>query len=772
MAAGPIGFAAAAASAMAFAQPLVAGLTLEAAIDRLEDAGLRVFYSSDVVRPTMRVLEQPAGADAREWLRALVAPHGLTIVPGPRDSVLIVRAEAPPASAVPHAPAEPAPPARRPLIEEIVVAASRYELARPAAGEPFRLESTDLEASPDLGDDSLRAVQRLPGAAANGFNARANIRGGEVDELLVRLDQLRLYDPYHLGDFQGIFSNIDPRIVSTMDVYTGGFPAAFGDRMSGVIDVSSLSPSAPRHHEIGVSFFNASILSAGLFAERGGEWLASLRRSNLDLLYNSFSQLPERPRYLDAFGKVAYRLTDSLRITMNVLYSRDDITLSDDVDLEESASSDHEDRYLWLRFEHAPSASWSGTTLVARTTLSGERNGTTAKPGVSTGWLLDRRDSALDTLQSDWTWQPASPERWSAQVGAALGRARGRYEYRDAVELAVLLADPAASQVLERERSWTVAPKGEQQALFGSVRWRPTTKLAIDVGTRWDRQTFDPGRSASLSPRIGLRYRVGERTFLVASGGRFEQAQAIHELQLGDGEPQYFAPQRSRHAVLGIEHELANGVQVRFEAYEKRMSRLRPRFENLLQPQTLLPELKPDRARIAPDSARARGLELLVQDGRAARLDWWASYSHGRVHDRLQGSDVLRSWDQTHAISGGLGWETPLWNVSLAAIRRSGWPRTAVIGLEDGDAPRLVMGPRNGDRVGAFHSLDIRVTRAFAIRRGELSAFLELTNALDRDNECCVEYEVELETLGEPMLGLSRLGYLPRVPSLGFVWTF
>jgi hypothetical protein len=768
----PIGLAAAAAGAAAFAQPPLTGLTLEAAIEKLEDAGLRVFYSSDVVRPTMRVREQPAGADARDWLRALVAPHGLGVVRGPRDSMLIVKLAVPePPPPARAAVAEPTPsqvPTPPPAIDEIVVAASRYELARSVAGEPFRLASTDLEALPDLGDDSLRAVQRLPGAAANGFDARVNIRGGEVGELLVRLDQLRLYDPYHLEDFQGIFSSIDPRIVRTMDVYTGGFPAAFGDRMSGVIDVASLAPSAPRYHEVGVSFFTASALSAGRFGERDGEWLASVRRSNLDLLYSSSSDLPERPRSLDAFGKVAYRLTDSLRITFNALYSRDDVTLSDDVDLEESARSKHEDRYWWLRFEHTPNATLSGTTLLARTTLTGERNGATAKPGVGTGWLVDQRDFALDTLQSEWTWNPAGTDRWSAEFGAMLGRARGRYEYRDAVRFDVLLAGDTAAP--ERERDLTLTPRGEQQALYGSVRWRVTPKLAVDVGARFDRQTLDAGRTASLDPRIGMRYRLGERTSLVASGGRFEQAQAINELQVSDGEQRFFAPQRSRHAVLGVEHDLAGGIRLRFEAYEKTMSRLRPRFENLLQSQTLLPELKPDRVRVAPVSARARGVELSVRDGRAARLDWWASYSHGRVRDRLDGVDVPRSWDQTRSFSGGLGWETPLWSLSLAATHRSGWPRTAIVGLIDGDeVPRIVTGPRNAERVGDFRSLDLRVTRAFALRRGELSAFLELTNALDRDNECCVEYEVGVD---EPALELSRLSYLPRVPSLGFVWVF
>jgi outer membrane receptor protein involved in Fe transport len=769
------GVAAVAAGGVALAQPPMLGLTLHAAIEKLEDAGLRVFYSTDVVKPSMRVLAQPSGADARDWLRELVAPHGLGVVPGPRDSVLIVRAAQPapsPAAAPPEPAARsPAPPQPPPTIEEIVVAASRYELARAAAGQPFRLSTTDIEALPDLGDDSLRAVQRLPGAAGNGFNARANVRGGEVGELLVRLDELRLYDPYHLEDFQGIFSSIDPRIVSTMDVYTGGFPVQFGDRMSGVIDVASFAPSTRRYHELGVSFFNASALSAGRFGG-DGEWVASVRRSNLDLLYSAFSGLPERPRYLDAFGKVSYRISDSLRVTMNALYSRDDVSLSDDLDVEEHATSRQEDRYGWLRFEHTPRQRLSGTTLLAHTTLAGQRTGATAKPGVSEGWLFDQRDFAIDTLQSDWSWRPTGADRWSIQFGGLLGRMRGRYEYRAAVEYELLLADSAADE-LELERDVQLAPRGEEHALYGSVRFEPSARLALDVGARWDRQTLEPGAEGSIAPRVSLRYDLGERTALLASGGRFEQAQAISELQVSDGEQRYFAPQRSRHAVLGLEHALPNGVQLRIELYEKEMSRLRPRFENVLQTLTLLPELKPDRVRIAPDSALARGLELLVSDGSAARFDWWASYSRGRVRDSLAGVDVPRSWDQTHAIAGGLGWETPRWNVSMAATYRSGWPRTAIVGVtRDAEIAQIVTGPRNAERVGAFRSVDLRVTRAFSVWRGELSAFLELTNSFDRDNECCVEYELEHDELGEPELGLSRLGYLPRVPSLGFLWSF
>ena len=81
------------------------------------------------------------------------------------------------------------------------------------------------------------APQRLPGVASSDFSSKVNVRGGEADETLVRFDDLRLQNPYHLKDFQSTFSTIGPGVVSGMRVYAGGFPVTFGDRMSGVIDI-------------------------------------------------------------------------------------------------------------------------------------------------------------------------------------------------------------------------------------------------------------------------------------------------------------------------------------------------------------------------------------------------------------------------------------------------------------------------------------------------------------------------------------------------------
>ena len=98
----------------------------------------------------------------------------------------------------------------------------------------------------------------MPGAAATDLSAKFYVRGGAADETLVRFDGLRLANPFHLKDFQSVFSAIDPALIGTIDVYTGGFPANFGDRMSGVIDIHPVRAETTAHREISASLYNAS----------------------------------------------------------------------------------------------------------------------------------------------------------------------------------------------------------------------------------------------------------------------------------------------------------------------------------------------------------------------------------------------------------------------------------------------------------------------------------------------------------------------------------
>ncbi|MDH3640314.1 MAG: TonB-dependent receptor, partial [Gammaproteobacteria bacterium] len=327
-------------------------------------------------------------------------------------------------------------------LDRVVVGASQYELLRPPGSSHRLLTNTMLEHFPDVGDDPLRAVKRLPGVATGGLSAASNVRGGVIDETLIRFDGLRLVNPFHLRDFQSIFSTIDPRIVRTIDVYTGGFPVNYGDRMSGVIDVESMSPPAPRYHEVGLSFFNTSILSSGIFSDGDGEWLASARRSNLDLWFDALNNLPGKPRYTDAFAKISHELGSATKITGNVLLFSDDLQLSD-TDIEEVATAKYQDRYLWLRLDHRLGDKLTSATLLANTKLESTRQGTVDKPGDSIGSVFDDRDFNITSLQSDWRW--AANDNLLVSFGAEWKNLRGDYTYADQARYEILFDTPGAS---------------------------------------------------------------------------------------------------------------------------------------------------------------------------------------------------------------------------------------------------------------------------------------------------------------------------------------
>ncbi len=171
----------------------------------------------------------------------------------------------------------------RPVIESITVSASRYEIARDISSSRYNIDQNSIENLPDVADDPIRASHRLPGAAASGVSARPHFRGGEEAEIGIILNGKRLFDPFHIRDYQNIFSTIDSRAIDGVEVYTGGFPVQYGDRLSGFVLMESLESPRPRHTEIGLSVFNTSILTAGISADGNKEWLFSARRGNLDL---------------------------------------------------------------------------------------------------------------------------------------------------------------------------------------------------------------------------------------------------------------------------------------------------------------------------------------------------------------------------------------------------------------------------------------------------------------------------------------------------------
>ena len=67
------------------------GRPLAEALEDLLDRGLRLVYSSDLIRPEMRVLVEPAASALQVRLEQLLEPHRLTVQVGPAGHLLVVR---------------------------------------------------------------------------------------------------------------------------------------------------------------------------------------------------------------------------------------------------------------------------------------------------------------------------------------------------------------------------------------------------------------------------------------------------------------------------------------------------------------------------------------------------------------------------------------------------------------------------------------------------------------------------------------------------------
>ena len=102
-----------------------------------------------------------------------------------------------------------------------------------------KITASDIYKVPSIGGqaDIAQYIQVLPGVISSGDQGgQLYIRGGSAIQNKVLLDGMVVYNPFHSI---GIFSVFETDIIRKADVYTGGFNAQYGGRLSSVIDIST-----------------------------------------------------------------------------------------------------------------------------------------------------------------------------------------------------------------------------------------------------------------------------------------------------------------------------------------------------------------------------------------------------------------------------------------------------------------------------------------------------------------------------------------------------
>jgi hypothetical protein len=158
-----------------------------------------------------------------------------------------------------------------------------------------KITPQDIKKIPSVGGepDIAQYLQVLPGVIFTGDQGgQLYIRGGAPVQNKVLLDGMIIYNPFHSI---GLFSVFDADYIRNADVYTGGFGAQYGGRISSVMDITTRDGNKKRlSGKVGASTFGSKLLLEGPLKkanEEGGgssSFILSYKNSYLEQSSNCF----------------------------------------------------------------------------------------------------------------------------------------------------------------------------------------------------------------------------------------------------------------------------------------------------------------------------------------------------------------------------------------------------------------------------------------------------------------------------------------------------
>ncbi|UCG63152.1 MAG: TonB-dependent receptor [Candidatus Zixiibacteriota bacterium] len=679
-------------------------------------------------------------------------------------------------------------------LKGITVTPGHFTIMGTEAVASQTLSRRELETTPQVGEDLYRAVKRLPGVSAEDFSSRFYVRGGEHEEVLVTLDGVQLYEPFHLKDFKGgLFSAIDGSSVESIELITGGFTAQYGDRSSGVFNITShRPPTGERKVAAAVSLMNARFMTEGTFADNRGSWMISARRGYLDVLLKIAGEGDKlRPTYYDLLSKVQYQLGANQILSGHFFHAGDRFKVieNDDNDADTVITS-YDNTYGWLNLKSQLHPRLLVQTVLSIGQVSHDRYGYSfwSYEQLEDGRATDIEKFTVLGLKSDWEYELSDSHLLKAGIDGR--KLKAEYDYLGTDHVYYTLED--GSVVLERIDTVqnSLNPSGNQLGAYLSHRVRVSSPLTFELGVRFDRHSYT--NDEHFSPRFNFIYQLGENTALRGAWGHFYQAQRIDELFPGDNLTEFYPAELAEHKTVGLEHDFGTGIRLRLEAYHKKYSDLRPEPRNTFDDMQAFPEYEDDRIIVYRDESVARGFEVFLKREKGSKFTWWASYAYARVEDQINrihysdgynpdGVDVVYNskfpnpHDQRHTVYLDVSYRPTLrWQLNLAWHYNTGWPYTGVelrSAVIDGETVVWInQGETLAQRYPDYSRLDFRINRYFDFWGGRLTAFLEVINILGRENVRCYNYSIRSSSSGLYIDSEVEPAF-PTLPVLGVMYS-
>jgi len=659
-------------------------------------------------------------------------------------------------------------------LKTVYVSAERQSLKTETKISVTKVTPKQIEQIPSIGGqaDLAQYLQVIPGVVFTGDQGgQLYIRGGSPIQNKVLLDGMVIYNPFHSI---GLFSVFETDIMRNADIYTGGFGAEYGGRISSIMDITTRDGNKKRiSGKVSASTFGANILLEGPIKrqkEEGGgssSFILSVKNSYLDKTSESlYSYVDEEGlpfSYLDLYGKASVNWGNGSKINFF------GFSFNDAVKNYKSLAD-----FSWKSFG-------AGTNFVIIPSTSS----VLIEGHVS----YSNYKITLDELQSSARTSQIN----DFNIGLDLTYFLGTNELKYGLEILGFTTDYSFYNIANRkieERQNTT-----EFGAYAKYKWM-TGNWIIEPSFRL--QFYASLGEISPEPRLAMKYKATDRLRFKIAGGMYTQNliaatsdRDVVNLFYGflsgpESVPETFEGkevtsklQKAQHAILGVEFDLSNRLTLNVEGYYKNFSQLTNLNRNKVynsNTQGVPDELKLD---FIIEKGNAKGIDFSLKYD-YDRLFIWAVYSLGYVERTDAVMTYNPHFDRRHnanfLASMKLG-EAYNWEISLRYNFGSGFPFTPLGGnyeqinfdgginedytITNGDMGFLY-GDYNSKRMPHYHRVDASVKKIFEL--GEftvLEANFSITNIMNRENVFYVNiYNHEV------------VNQLPIMPSLGLTFRF
>jgi hypothetical protein len=178
------------------------------------------------------------------------------------------------------------------ILQEVVITGERQDKnVKSAEMSVIKMESKTIRQIPALfGEiDVIRALQLMPGVKAVAEGSTGfSVRGGSADQNLVLLDEATVYNAGHLLGFFSVFNN---DAVKDVTLYKGDIPAAYGGRLSSLLDVRMKEGNSKKFSATGgIGLISSRLTLEGPIVNEKTSFIVSGRRTYADIFIPVFGK--------------------------------------------------------------------------------------------------------------------------------------------------------------------------------------------------------------------------------------------------------------------------------------------------------------------------------------------------------------------------------------------------------------------------------------------------------------------------------------------------